>query len=130
MRGLTDLERRYVQPFYLTMMRLNALRSEVPLDTLRDAARQLTDDDVTLLLNTAWRPRVLGAWFASGRGGRLETALLRSLETLGGSLTAPPLATVTVRELTAIRKGPRGYESHNPVTGLPAPLRILCSLTS
>lgn len=101
MPGLTDLERRYVQPFYLTMMGLNALCGEVPFDTLRDAARQLTDDDVTLLLNSAWRPRVMGAWFASGRGGRLETALLRSLETSGGSLTAPPLATVAVRELGA-----------------------------
>lgn len=94
-----DLERRYVQPFYLTMMRLNALHREVPFDALRDAARQLTDYDVTLLLKAEWRPRVMGAWFASGRAGRLETALLRSLETSGGSLTAPPLAAVTVCEL-------------------------------
>jgi hypothetical protein len=43
----------------------------------------------------------MAAWFASGRAGRLETALLRSLETSGGSLTAPPLATVAVRELGA-----------------------------
>jgi hypothetical protein len=96
-----DLERRYVQPFYMTMMWLNALRCEVPFDALRDAARQVTDYDVTLLLNSDWRPRVMGAWFASGRAGRLETALLRSLGTSGGSLTAPALATVAVRELGA-----------------------------
>jgi hypothetical protein len=43
----------------------------------------------------------MAAWFASGRAGRLETALLQSLETSGGSLTPPPLATVAVRELGA-----------------------------
>lgn len=96
-----DLERRYVQPFYMTMMRLNALRCEVPFDALRDAARQITDYDATLLLHSDWRPRVMGAWFASGRAERLETALLRGLEASGGSLTAPPLATVVGRELGA-----------------------------
>jgi hypothetical protein len=65
------------------------------------AARQVTDCDVTLLLDSGWRPRVMGAWFASARAERLETALLRSLETSGGSLTAPPLAAVVVRELGA-----------------------------
>jgi hypothetical protein len=29
-----------------------------------------------------------------------------------------------------VRSRPGGNESHNPVTGLPAPLRILCCLTS
>lgn len=91
-----------MQPFYMTMMRLNAVRCVVPFDALRDASRLITDYDVTLLLNSDWRPRVMGAWFASGRAGRLETALLRSLETSGGSLTAPPLATVAGRGLGVV----------------------------
>jgi hypothetical protein len=97
--GLTDLERRCVSPFYLTMMRLNALTHDVPFDALREVARVTTDDEVVMLLVSAWRPRVMGAWLASGRTERLEAALLKSLETSAGSLTAPPLATVALHGL-------------------------------
>jgi hypothetical protein len=60
-----DLERRCVLPFYLRMMGLNALSHVVPFDTLRDVARETTDDEVTRLLASEWRPRVMGAWLAS-----------------------------------------------------------------
>lgn len=86
-------------PFYLKMMRLNALSHDVPLDALREVARTTTDDEVAMLLASHWRPRVMGAWLASGRTRRLEAELLRSLETSAGSLTAPPLATVALHGL-------------------------------
>lgn len=41
----------------------------------------------------------MGAWFASGRARRLRAALLESLETSRGSLTAPPLAAVALHGL-------------------------------
>jgi len=99
--GLTDLERRCVLPFYLTMMGLNALSHDVPFDALREVARGTTDGEVAELLVSPWRPRVMGAWLASGRTQRLEAALLESLETSLGTLTAPPLATVALRGLGA-----------------------------
>lgn len=99
--GLTDLERRCVSPFYLRMMGLNALDHDVPFGSLREVARDTTDGEVTELLASDWRPRVMGAWLASGRARRLEAALLESLETSNGSLTAPPLAAVALHGLGA-----------------------------
>lgn len=92
---LNDLERRCVLPFYLDMMGIS-VPGEVPFDTLREVARETTDDEVAQLLGSRWRPRVMGAWLASGRASRLEAALLQSLETARGMLTAPPLATVAL----------------------------------
>lgn len=97
--GLSDLERRCVVPFYLKMMGLNAAGRDVPLDELLNVARGTTDDEVAALLGSHWRPRVMGAWLASGRAQRLKPALLASLETSAGSLTAPPLATVALHGL-------------------------------
>ncbi len=88
-------------PFYLKMMGLNALSHVVPFDTLRDVARGTTDEEVATLLASQWRPRVMGAWLASGRTQRLEAALLTSLETSWGTLTAPPLAAVALHGLGA-----------------------------
>ena len=88
-------------PFYLKMMGLNALSHVIPFDTLRDVARGTTDEEVAALLASQWRPRVMGAWLASGRTRRLEAALLRSLETSWGTLTAPPLAAVALHGLGA-----------------------------
>ena len=101
MPGLTDLERRCVLPFYLKMMGLNAVSHVVPFDTLREVAQGTSDDEVAVLLASEWRPRVMGAWLASGRTQRLEAALLKSLETSAGVLTAPPLATVALHGLGA-----------------------------
>ncbi len=83
------------------MMGLNALSRDVPFDTLREVARGTTDDEVAELLASDWRPRVMGAWLASGRTQRLKAALLKSLETSQGTLTAPPLATVALHGLGA-----------------------------
>jgi hypothetical protein len=99
MPGLSALERRCVVPFYLSMMGLNAQGHDVPYATLREVARETTDEEVARLLGSHWRARVMGAWLASGRALRLEGELLKSLETSAGSLTAPPLATVTLHGL-------------------------------
>jgi hypothetical protein len=93
---LSHLERRCVEPFYLSMMGLNALSSDVPYGTLHDVSQETTDDEVAQLLGSPWRPRVMGAWLASGRALLLDAALLESLQTSAGSLTAPPLATVAL----------------------------------
>jgi hypothetical protein len=98
---LTDLERRCVLPFYLTMMGLNALSHDIPFDSLREVAQGTTDNEIAKLLDLGWRPRVMGAWLASGRTRRLESPLLKSLEISAGSLTAPPLATVALHGLGA-----------------------------
>jgi hypothetical protein len=98
---MTDLERRCVLPFYLTMMDLNALSYDIPFGTLHGVAQGTTDDEIAELLASDWRPRVMGAWLASGRAQRLEAPLLKSLETSAGSLTAPPLATVALHGLGA-----------------------------
>ena len=99
MPGLSDLERRCVAPFYLSMMGLNALSHDVPYGTLHEVARETTDDEVAQLLGSHWRPRVMGAWLASGRALLPDAVLLKSLETSAGSLTAPPLATVALDRL-------------------------------
>jgi hypothetical protein len=95
---LNDLERRCVLPFYLKMMGVS-VPAEVPFDALREVGRTTSDDEVAQLLSSHWRPRVMGAWLASGRAPRLEAALLHSLETSLGSLTAPALATVALHGL-------------------------------
>ena len=58
---MTELERRCVLPFYLKMMRLNALGHDVPLGTVRKVGRQTADSEVAALLASGWRPRVMGA---------------------------------------------------------------------
>jgi hypothetical protein len=97
--GLTELERRCVLPFYLKMMGRNALRHDDSINAVRDVARTTTDEEVGYLLASSWRPRVMGAWLTAGRAHRLEAALLNSLETSAGSLTAPPLATIALHGL-------------------------------
>jgi len=93
------LEQRCVAPFYLKMMRLNALHHDGLLSAVREVARETTDSEVAELLALHWRPRVMGAWLASGRASRVEAALLESMETSHGTLTAPVLATVALHGL-------------------------------
>lgn len=99
MAELSALEQRCVAPFYLKMMGLNALRHDGLLSAVREVARETTDSEVAELLALHWRPRVMGAWLASGRARRVEAALLESLETSHGTLTAPVLATVALHGL-------------------------------
>lgn len=93
------MEERCVRPFYRGLMGLNALSHAVPYGVLHLVGQQTSDEDVVWLLRGAWRPRVMGAWFAAGRTDRLAGALLESLATSAGSLTAPALAAVAVEGL-------------------------------
>lgn len=98
---MDDLSSRYVAPFYLRLMGLNALDYwQDDAEAMRTLAPSLTVDDLTRLLRIDWRPRVMGAWFALFRPpSAVGPELLRSLETSGGSFTALPLATVAAHVL-------------------------------
>ena len=89
-------EDRLVAPFYLDMMGTNAIEY-ADAELLRSVAalgRDASVVDVVWLLRGAWRPRVMGAWFSLLHDSDAVTrAVLQSLETSVGSLTAPPLAT-------------------------------------
>ena len=92
-------EDRLVAPFYLAMMGTNAIRyadAEV-LRSVVAVGRNVSVADVVWLLRGAWRPRVMGAWFSLLHASEAMTrAVLQSLETSSGSLTAPPLAVAAV----------------------------------
>lgn len=87
-----------VQPFYLDMMRDNATRAaDDILDEVARTASAVTDGEILELLSLDWRPRVMGAWYATTRSGpRIAEAVLESLDTCLGSLTSPPLVTATL----------------------------------
>jgi hypothetical protein len=96
-----EIEERYVKPFYLHMMRFNALADgSEHLVEVRSFGRSLDPEIVVRLLRSHWRPRVMGAWYALFQDPAVIGAeLLRSLETSAGDLTAPPLAAVSVAQM-------------------------------
>lgn len=83
-----------VTPFYLAMMRLNALESdESMLCAVAHAGREASPAEVVQLLRSAWRPRVMGAWYALLHDDPdIPGEVLASLASSEGSLTSPPLA--------------------------------------
>ncbi len=99
MPRLPEDERRFVLPYYLKMMGLNAANPQNAIDPAllagvhRDA-RIIDHATVVHFLRSEWRPRVMGAWYSVCQGPEtIRAELLRSLESSAGSLTAPPLAT-------------------------------------
>lgn len=90
----------FVEPFYLSMMRLNVLRAEPALlDRAIRAASVLSAADVHDLLHGTWRDQVLGAWYALAHPGiaDVRAAVLDALATRSsGDLTSPSLATSAV----------------------------------
>ncbi len=94
----SPLVERCVEPFYLRMMRLNAMEDGPALvDDIAAVGHSVTANDVVTLLRSAWRERVMGAWLATTHDVPIvRTALLQSLESSAGSLSSPPLATVAV----------------------------------
>ena len=96
---MTSLEERAVLPFYLKMMRLNALHHAFDLwPELVTEAKAVTLDDAKWLLGVgAWRPVVMGAWFSVRfPAAEIGQELRRAMTASQGSLTAPPLAVACV----------------------------------
>ena len=89
---------RYVQPFYLKMMRTNAVEYGAALaPDIADVGRAAGPEDVIQLLRGYWRERVMGAWLSIlHREPAVTAAVLQALVTSQGSLDSPPLATAAV----------------------------------
>ena len=89
---------RLVVPFYLQMMRTNAVGDGDELaDEIAVLAHEISVGDVLELLRSDWRPRVMGAWFAAARDEiEIGDGVLASLDTCYGSLTSPPLVTAAL----------------------------------
>ena len=96
---MDDNERtELIGPFYLEMMRTNAVENGLRLvPTIVQAARNLSSSDVIALLRIAWREKVMGAWFALTLDDESVTAaVLDALARSCGSLDSPPLAASAV----------------------------------
>lgn len=93
-----DRETRLVTPFYLKMMRLNAIESGPEIaPSILAASSGVTADDVVALLRDPWRATVMGAWFGVLRDEEdVVDAVLSALARSQGSLDAPPLAVAAV----------------------------------
>jgi hypothetical protein len=92
---LSEDETKYVKPYYLKMMGLNAIweAEAPPIRDVQEVSESVSDETVLRFLRGEWRPRVMGAWFAlTHAAATIGADLARSMETCGGSLTAPPLA--------------------------------------
>lgn len=100
---MNDLVVTKVHPFYLPMMGCNATTADPGLLTaVRDAASEVTMEQVLRLLRDTWRERVMGAWYSlSFPPEQIGDAVAQSMRTSAGSLTAPALATAAVVHLGA-----------------------------
>ena len=98
-----ELIGRYVAPFYLKMMRHNAIgQPSEMLAAIAAGADSASPEDVVLLLCGHWRTSVMGAWMAvRHRSEDMADALLASLRASEGSLNSPALATACVLVLGA-----------------------------
>lgn len=87
-----------VTPFYLQMVRVNAL--EMDDELLAGVAangRTASVDEVLGLLQDSWRPRVMGAWYALFHDDpQIPEAVADCLRSSSGTLTSPPLAVSAV----------------------------------
>jgi hypothetical protein len=88
-----DRAARLVRPFYLNMMRFNAIEAdEALLRSVSEASRQATSEDVIALLRDPWRSTVMGAWISLAHSDdRVTGEVLAALDRSHGSLDAPPL---------------------------------------
>src|SRR3954471_20134945 len=94
---MDPVEERLVLPFYLKMMRENAIEGASELwGSLVIAGREAELDEVQRLLRLgAWRPVVMGAWFSLRfTADQVGQDLLGAIDRCFGSLAAPPLAVV------------------------------------
>lgn len=89
------VEKRLVEPFYLGMMGLNALRNadECWAGLVRAGRNTNLAEVQTLLAPDHWRPVVMGAWFSLRfNAAQVGDDLIGALSRCRGTLTAPPLA--------------------------------------
>lgn len=92
---MNEIESRFVKPFYLKMMGLNALRLTDELrGSLIATGRVVAATDVKWMLQAGnWRPVAMGAWFSLAVPAEsVMDDLLTAMSKSKGSLTAPPLA--------------------------------------
>jgi hypothetical protein len=83
----------YVLPFY---MQLPRNRTEL-VPSVAAVGRSAPLGDIIEMLSSHWRPRQMGAWFSLVRDEpEILPAVLESLRSSLGSLTAPELATTAV----------------------------------
>jgi hypothetical protein len=88
-----ELESRFVAPFYLNMMGINALR--LPADMRADVVatgRTVTTGDVRSMLRIGWRPTVMAAWFSLAVPAESVAKELVVAMSRAHGLTGPPLA--------------------------------------
>lgn len=95
---LPSARNQLIEPFYLKMMRTNALEhGSGLLPAIAEQGAELDAVDVIELLRDPWRSTVMGAWFALTHDDpRVNAAVLQALESSYGSLTSPPLAVAAV----------------------------------
>jgi hypothetical protein len=98
MESQSALIARCVEPFYLDLMRTNAVEhGDTIVGAVAGVGRATEAEDVIRLLGYAWRERVMGAWLALFSGtSAVRGAVLDALATSHGALDAPPLATAAV----------------------------------
>jgi hypothetical protein len=89
---------KYVQPFYLKMMRYNATTNGERLaPEIAPIAAAASADDLLALLGAFWRERVMGAWLSvASTDRRVHAAVIRALTNSQGSLDSPPLAVAAI----------------------------------
>ena len=93
-----DRDNVLVVPFYLKMMRLNALEHGADLaPAILEASVGVTPDDVIALLREPWRATVMGAWLSVIQTDlRVTDEVLAALARSHGSLDASPLTVAAV----------------------------------
>ena len=93
--SLSTVEQAFVKPFYLKMLRSNALiLSDDLWSQIVDAGRVVTVADVSSMLRSGtWRPVLMGAWFSLAvPTASIVDDLIAAMSASRGSLTAPPLS--------------------------------------
>jgi hypothetical protein len=89
----------FVKPIYLSV-HMNRPLDHVQALLVSELARAASADEILWMLGTRWRPRRVGAWFTLVHSETtLGPALLESLRTSRGYLTAPDLGFAAARRL-------------------------------
>lgn len=117
-----SLWREFGQPFYLDMMRMNAIGhyfDDLDEDFKRFRPFEACGARIDLstvqwmLRDGGWRPLVMGAWYSLTQSREaIAEDLLYGMEACRGSLSAPPVAAAI-----AVVIGPEGIDALNAYVG-------------